>query len=240
MRTLEKSPVGSIGPPAAKIPSVDSPEQQFQMTGRQQLVHASLSAKSAGIGELYECALRALNNRENPGRLFLAAHAIREMTGDLPKVLDLPILTSLGRLGDQVKALESSWDLTQESSCHNDGQWSGPIDGHLQRFLGKVQKFFQWLRENRPKRRDIVTQFFRMADPAGLALPEVLEKPRADRWLELQDYFVKAAHRGQTTAEEMDAHLEELDQFLLETLCRQPSEDFSAIDAILSQEEEDD
>lgn len=209
------------------------------MTGRQQLVHVSLLAKSNGIAELYECALRALSDRANPGCVFLAAHAIREMTGDLPKILDLPILGPLGRLGDQVNALESSWASAHGSSCHHDGQWSGEIDGHLQRLLGKLKKFFQWFQENRPKRRDVVTRLFRRADPAGLALPDALERPRTGRWLELHDYFVRAAHRGQTTAEEFDTYLAELEQFLLEMLSRRPSEDFSAIDAILAQEEID-
>ena len=76
------------------------------MTGRQQLVHTSLASKSQEMAELYESSLRAMCDRANPGRLFLAAHSIREMTGDLPKVLELPILAELGRLGDQVSALE--------------------------------------------------------------------------------------------------------------------------------------
>ena len=51
----------------------------FQMTSRQQLVHSSLARKKQDIADLYECALRVFNDDANPGRLFLAAHAIREM-----------------------------------------------------------------------------------------------------------------------------------------------------------------
>ena len=209
------------------------------MTGRQQLVYASLSAKSKEIADLYACALRTLSDNGNVGRIFLAAHALREMTGDLPKVVDLPILSSLGRLGDQVNGLQAAWVSGLQSSCHRDGQWNGSIDRELQRLLGKLHDFFVWFRENRPKRRDVVTNLFRATDPAGLPLPEALERPRTDRWLALQDYFVRVAHRGQTTKEEFDAHVEELERFLIDMLSRQPSEDFSAIDAILLEASDD-
>ncbi len=211
-------------------------EPGFQFTGRQQLVHGSLAARRSDIAELYECALRSLSDKTNPGRVFLAAHSIREMTGDLPKILDLPVLADLGRMGDQVNALQTAWQSALSSSCHQDGKWNGAIDGHLRRLLGKLHKFFEWLEEHRPKRRALVAQLFRLSDPSGLPLPENLEEPRTERWLELQDYFVKAAHRAQTDSEQFQSHLDELEQFLLEMLYRQPSEDFSAIDAILREE----
>lgn len=105
--------------------------QPFQISGRQQLVHRSLVEKSKAIGALYECALRLLADRSNPGSLFLAAHSIREMMDALPKALDLPILAEQGRLGDQVNALEPIWVGAAKSQCYNDGAWTGEIDGPL-------------------------------------------------------------------------------------------------------------
>jgi hypothetical protein len=214
--------------------------QSFQMTGRQQLLYGSLAAKNSGIAQLYECALRVLSDSTIPGRVFLAAHSIRELTSDLLKILDLPVLAELGRMGDQVSALQNAWESCLKSSCHCEGNWNGTIDGPLQRLLEKLQKFMRWHQENRPKRRDVVTNLFRRADPAGLPLPRNLEKPRTDYWLELHDYFVRTAHRRETTIEEFEKRVDELERFLLETLCRKPSEDFSAIDAILDEEKSHD
>jgi hypothetical protein len=45
------------------------------------------------MGELYDSAIRVFQDSVNPGRIFLAAHSIREMTKDLQKVLDIPVLT---------------------------------------------------------------------------------------------------------------------------------------------------
>jgi hypothetical protein len=207
----------------------------FQLSGRQQIVRTSLAGKSDGMAELYECALRTLQAAGNPGRLFLAAHCIREMTNSLPKVLDLPILADQGRMGDQVSALEPAWNRAVEGDCYKDGRWSGTIDRPLERLLRSLHEFFRWWRESRPKRRDVAVNFFRHLDPAGLPLPATLEKQRVDRWLELQDYFVHTAHRSETTEADFHAHLEALEDLLMDSLYRQPSEDLSAIDAILKE-----
>lgn len=210
--------------------------QPFQMTGRQQLVRRALSENLEAVGALYECALRVLSDRSNPGRLLLAAHSIREMTGGLPKFLDLPILAEQGRMGDQVSGLEVTWVKAAKSQCHDDGNWAGEIDDPLRKLLGALHKFFQWRKDNRPKRRDVAAELLRSTDPSGMPLPETLEKKRIDRWLKLHDYFVGVAHQSPTTAEEFTMALYDLEQVLLECLYRQPSEDFSAIDALLAEE----
>src|SRR4051812_31203846 len=92
--------------------------QPFQMTGRQQVVHRSLTGKSEPVALLYECALRVLADGSNPGRVLLAAHSIREMMGGLPKVLELPVLAEQGRLGDQMNTLEPIWNGAKKSKCH--------------------------------------------------------------------------------------------------------------------------
>jgi hypothetical protein len=138
-------------------------------------------------------------------------------------------------MGDQVNVLEPVWDRALKSECLRDGRWSGTIDGPLERLLRSLHDFFRWLRESRPKRRDVAVNLFRHLDPAGVFLPKTLEKQRADRWLELHDYFVRTAHRSATTNADFQAHLEALEQLLMDSLYRRPSEDLSAIDAILKE-----
>jgi hypothetical protein len=213
--------------------------RQFQLSGRQQIVYRSLADKSEELAELYESALRILGDGKNPGRVFLAAHSIREMTGDLPKVLDLPIPADQGRLGDKVNALEPFWRRALDSKCQNEGEWAGEIDGALCRLLKALHNFFDWLQNSRPRRREVFTAVFRKTDPSGLVLPEELEKHRVERWLNLHDYFVRVAHRASTTEEELRSQIEGLEQILQEILYPRPSEDLSAIDAILAEEAKD-
>ena len=207
----------------------------FQFTGRQQLIHGSLAQKSQEMADLYESALRVHWDEGNRCRFILAAHSIREMTGNLPKVLDLPVLSETGRLGDQVGALERAWDGATKSGCHQQGKWTGDIDGPLRNLLQRIPEFFDWRKKNRPKRRSLAEKMFRSTDPAGLPLPQTLEQSRAESYLELHDYFVGVAHRGATTLEEFAAKLEALEKILLDSLCRTPSEDLSAIDRILEE-----
>jgi hypothetical protein len=210
--------------------------QSFQMTGRQQLVHRSLTDKSQPVATLYESALRVLDDEANAGRLMLASHCIREMMGGLPKVLELPVLAEQGRLGDQMTALEPIWNGAKNGACHKDGEWVGEIDGPLQNLLKGLHKFFQWWKDSRPRRRDVAAQLFRHSDPAGMPLPETLEKKRVDRWLTLLDFFVRVAHGSSATMEQFVESVDRLEQILLDALYRRPSEDLSAIDAILAEE----
>lgn len=215
--------------------SPDDP-QAFQITGRRQLIHNSLAQKSQEMADLYESALRVYRDDSYSTRLISAAHLIREMTGGLPKVLDLPVLAEQGRLGDHVNALEQIWNGAAKSKCHQNGAWSGEIDGPLLKLLQALHRFFQRCKEILPKRRDAAAEMFRQADPLGLHLPETLEKKLVDRWLDLHNYFNRVAHRSSTTGEEFTFRVEELEQILLDSLYRRPSVDLSTIDAILAEE----
>jgi hypothetical protein len=211
----------------------------FQPTGRQQFLYQSLAQKSPAMGELYECAIRAFQDAANPGRIFLAAHSIREMTKDLPKVLDVPVLTDHGRMRDRLDALEKSWNGAMASECNRAGAWAGEIDPPLRQLLVELPEFFMWRSESDPKMRDSATALFRRIDPAGRPLPEPLEKRRAKRWIALHDYFNRTAHRSRTTEAEFLAQLDELERILMDSLSPQPSEDFSVIDAIFLEDRAD-
>jgi hypothetical protein len=208
----------------------------FRLTSRQNLVHRSLKDLSAELSALYEGALRVLMDGSNPQLHVLAAHALRELMGRLPKFLDVPILAAAGRLGDRVSALEPIWNATEGSSCRRGDSWAGEIDGPLRKLLDALGAFFKWWTESRPKRREVAGELFRGTDPAGLNLPPALQKRRADRWLELNDYFVAIAHGGKADDREFTMALYDLEQVLLDCLYRRPSEDFSAIDALLAEE----
>src|SRR5450631_1619805 len=134
-----------------------NPSRPFQPTGRQSFLSQSLTQRNPVMGQLYECALRTFQDNGNPGRIFLAAHSIREMTKDLPKVLDLPILTDHGRMRDKLDQLEACWTRGLASRCHIAGEWSGEIDNTLKRVLRRLEKFLKWRRESEPKLRESAT-----------------------------------------------------------------------------------
>jgi hypothetical protein len=207
----------------------------FQFTGRQQLIYGSLIQKSQGLADLYEAGLRVYWNERYPARLILAAHSVRELIDGLPKAFDLPIPVNPALITDQVNALEAIWGNALRSGCHQNGEWTGTIDGPLRKLLQKLRDLFEWLKVNRPKRSLVAAQMFRSTDPSGLSLPETLEQPRVKAWQELRRYFNNTAHGESTTVEEFGASVETLENILLESLCRTPSVDLSAIDRILEE-----
>jgi hypothetical protein len=208
----------------------------FRLTDRQLLVQRSLKALSTELSDLYEGALRILSDESNPQHHAFGAHSLRELMGRLPKFLDLPILAATGRLGDRVNALEPLWSATEQSNCRRGSSWGGEIDGPIQKLLVALETFFRWWAESRPKRREVAGEFFRSTDPYGASLPSTLQKRRADRWLQLNDYFVAIAHGGGMDGREFTLAVYDLEQVLLDSLYRRPSEDFSAIDALLAEE----
>jgi hypothetical protein len=216
-----------------------NPPSPFQPTGRQLQVSQSLTRENPELGELYECALRVFQDNANPRRIFLAALSIRELMKDLPKLFDVPFLVEPGRMSDRLDALEKSWTAGLGSACNRSGAWTGEIDDPLRRLITKLSEFFKWRGESTPKMRDRASALFQRLDPAGLPLPQPLEKQRAARWMTLHDYFNAATHRSRTTDAEFSARLDELEQLLMVSLNPTPSEDFSAIDAILQEESSD-
>jgi hypothetical protein len=249
---LCKSPDG-LGVVGARLASVDqkldesdskldqilgrlAEARAFRLTDRQLLVHRSLKTLSTELSDLYEGALRILIDESNPQHHALGAHSLREMMGRLPKFLDLPILAAVGRLGDRMNALEPLWSATEQSHCRRGNSWGGEIDGPIQKLLDALETFFRWWIESRPKRREVAGEIFRSTDPSGANLPPTLQKRRADRWLQINDYFVAIAHGGTVDGREFTLAVYDLEQVLLDSLYRRPSDDFSAIDALLAEE----
>ncbi|HEY3132716.1 MAG TPA: hypothetical protein VGL91_24915, partial [Acidobacteriota bacterium] len=116
----------------------------------------------------------------------------------------------------------------------SDGKWEGEIDAHIRDFLRTAQELFP----NTSSYRDSVKAFIKNLDPSPLSLPDSIREQQAKAWIPLLGYFNNVAHRAVTTEEEFRARLDELENLLLTGLARTPSADFSAIDAILSEDEQ--
>ena len=185
-----------------------------------------LARKDPAVADLYQCALRTLLDPDNTGRIFLAAHAIREMMNSLLNVKDAPS-AGTERFGEQFRNFLPLWDRAQKSKCHQSGHWVGSIDNPLTKLLTRLDNLVRWWHEHRPKHRDGVVAFFRGADPAGKPLPEILENERAQRWIDLRNYFVDTAHRNRSPGDtDFQDHLRNLEQILVDNLYRSPSVDF--------------
>ena len=217
--------------------STNSPNTNPYVIDRRFRIRDVLSERDQELGDLYWAAIEILDP-PTPARRRMSAHAIREMTNALPRVIDVPAKDTDQRLGDHVQGLIPLWNKARVGKCFVDGKWTGVIDELLERALIAIDEMIQWHQQYRPTRRAVAKGFLRKSDPSPLELPTNLQNVRATEWNVLHDFFASGAHRPNTAAEDFNVHLEQLENLLLSSLSREPFQDCSTIDAILAEEEQ--
>ena len=218
---------------------VDTSPQLLQLSGHQQTLYGALHAKGVMLGIMYHGALSVFQETGNPDRLALAAHGLRELMEKIPRYLDLPQEKSSSNMLGEVRGLHDSWrDTVTKTNCLKDGRWSGAVDKFLERFLKRSQEFFQWVEDNRPKRKQYAAAVLRTLDPLPYPLPYAIEKLRVNEWECIHDYFEKVSHHnGVVTIEEFTSWLANLERFLLDCLVPRTFEDHVKIDEIIEEGE---
>lgn len=215
---------------------------QLQLIGQRQAFYQALIDKDTKLAAMYFGAIAVLEQRDNPERLVLAAHNLREMMEKLPKYLDLPIHAKPLSLKEKVQELIRRRDkVVKNSNCHTDTGWQGEIDKSLQQFLGDVDEFSDWFKEVQPSRRQRIAKIIRGLDPSGSALPESLEVRQLKVWDRCNDFFQGVSHHTKDCAQEtFEDQLSILENFLLDRLSPRTFEDFAVIDKLIKEVEKGD
>jgi hypothetical protein len=210
----------------------------LQLSGQQLALHRALGKTKTELADMYYGALSVLSQIENPDRLALAAHGFREIMEKLPRYLDLPS-TNPSSLTEQVRTLNQGWEkVLKQSECHDNGMWTGNIDESLQKFLKIVHEFFDWLKLDRPTRKQQAARVLRELDPLGRPLPEPIESLRVKEWDSYRSYFDNVAHHNPSASpEKFESWLSESERFLLDRLIPRTFEDRSKIDDIIKEGE---
>lgn len=213
--------------------------QVNELEPRQGRLYGMLHGKSPSLSIMYLGAIRVLSHNENPDRLALSAHGLRELMEKFPEYVDIRIRPPVS-MGVKVNELEQQWDRAQESSSKKDDTWTGEIDNKLASFLGNVHIFFAWKKADMPSRTEKVLETLRELDAAQRAMPEPVEKIMAQLWKTLNIYFQKVAHHGNsnTTEEEFRGYLRSLEEFLLDRIDPRTFEVFDEIDDVIAPEDQ--
>lgn len=166
---------------------------------QKELYHA-LKNKSDEVAQMYLGAVHVFNQKDNPSRISLAAHGIREMMTRLPKVIDVPISDgSKQRLGDFMRTLSQVWaKLCKKNRWPGNPKWDGTIDTELKTFLNKIESLLEADSRIKSDRSAVTQSFIRKQNFSSVALPDEIEKLKVDEWLKYQDYFVRTAHFNPT------------------------------------------
>jgi len=225
-----------------ECPAGDLPKSLLLSLDAQQIAcYKALQEKSSYIAGMYIGTLRVMRQEDNPDKLPQAAHSIRELMEKLPGVLDVPMQATKETLKSKVRELEDEWKkVITNKGCNDNGEWTGEIGGALQKFLKKTEKFFEWIVEHHPRRRNEYTEALRAMDNSNISLPEPLEVLSVKRWEEMLDFFQKVAHhRSFPSSEEFTQRLNALEEFILERLVPRTFDNFKIIDEIIAEGERD-
>lgn len=214
----------------------------LDLVAHQQALMEELYRRGSLLGVMYQGALSVLADGENPDRLTLAAHNLRELMNRIPDYLGVETKDLKVRMGDKVTPLAAAWEQTCNGSSARRGpkEWGGKIDGSLAKFLVDIEEFFEWLLEHRPKRRAVVGKTLRELDDASVPLPEPIQELRITEWQKYYRYFVAVAHHSSAMEDEFGAYLYSLEMYLLHQLRPKTFEDIEEIDVLIREGESHD
>jgi len=87
-----------------------------KLTNQQNALHDALTRNDVDLGNMYLGTLFVLAQTENPDRLALAAHGIRELMDKIPYYFDIQITAQKESLKPKVNEIETEWNKTIENS----------------------------------------------------------------------------------------------------------------------------
>ena len=189
---------------------------------------------------MYLGGLQVLHDAANPDRVAQSAHSMRELMEKIG-AMEPPAVEgsrSTRSLKNEVFNLKQALAKAKRNSerYSESGGWTGPFNGHLSRFMKKLDDFFNWVDSNRPSRRSLFRRTMAHIDRAGRDLPKPLCDRRYRAWQTMADFFQKTSHHGSFPSfEETRERIGELEAFLASVLVPTTSDDLNAIDALLKE-----
>lgn len=223
-------------PPPTRIDQEDDGSQadskrQLGLSRNQKQLRDALARVDPRLGTIYVGGLRVLEDDSNPDRLPQSAHSMRELMEKIEQERLPPVEAQLGQIRDQFLSGRA------RSRCHSDESgWAGEIDPHLSRLLDRLDAFFDWFAEVRPRRRELFESMLGRLDRSGLALPAPLVGRTWKQWKEIRGFFVGVSHHGKDTdLNTLRNKIADLEVFLRDRLLPRTSADLDAIDAIIEE-----
>jgi hypothetical protein len=122
-------------------------ESLFQLYGQQKTLYDALVQYNGELAKMYYGSLKVLADKNNPDRLSLAAHGIRELIEKSPLYICEMINTDFD-LNNKVENLRDYWidvltSYQLEAELNKKISEGNQITKELESFLDKTNKFFQ-------------------------------------------------------------------------------------------------
>ncbi len=80
------------------------------LSGQQKVLYEVIAIRSVALAQIYLGVIQVAQDENNPDRVALAAHGVREMMDHLPQYFNLAAKFSDERLGNKVNDLLAVWN----------------------------------------------------------------------------------------------------------------------------------
>jgi len=212
-----------------------SPPPPVSLEPHRQALYDKLASKELILAQIYAGAIIVLNQENNPDRLALAAHNIRELIEKIPLYADI-VPQEISGLQDQVDSIQNFWDKNINKLFQNSTFSEGKeITKNLDKFLKKLSDFFSWREKNRITKREEFSKTMQTIDPLGKLLPKALETCHAQEWTIHKKYFQTICHhKDNTNINEFDSRLRLLERFIIERLIPRTHSDIVELDKLIA------
>ncbi len=224
---------------------METPEKHLEqrLTDRQLTLFQSITKMNVDIAKdianWYIGSFFILADEDNPDRIALSAHGIREMMEKFPRLVDVPTKRSNEPIFNEVRILANNWEKTKRNTdCIVNDIWEGELDGSLIDMLSSLGEFFLWLEREVPTRQVEYTRMLNGFSDSVLYLPQNIKDKTISQWTELFNFFTNTSHHSLVpNLMEFQDNISRLEMLMNELLNPRTLEDFDDIDKLIEEVE---
>lgn len=198
-----------------KIEIQAKPEAR-RLSFHQEELHRALTERDSLVAKIYMGALNVMGQLENPDRLALCAHNIREVMDRLARTSDTPITKKGPDTNSLIQPIGDAWEKLVQGNCWpGNPPWDGKINPALKSFLLQCETHIPKIKESRKKARDQASDIIESHNFHELSLPNEILESRSTEWMTYRKVFVRAAHHDPIEEEQLRHWLTLFEEFLL-------------------------
>jgi hypothetical protein len=207
-------------------------------TAEQNELVASLARRSERLAGIYDAGLCVLYQEDNHGRLPLVAHSMRELIEKCPTLTGRQPATQGDNMKNRFQPVKQAY-LRLKGQGFTEASPLDAVEGAVREVMGKLDRFLEWMEENRPQLEKRTAQMLGDLSGPGPAVPIDIFNDIVARWLAADQYFKDVAHhqRNNVNDAEFVTHMTFIETFLLQRLQPRAIADQDAIDALISEAE---
>jgi hypothetical protein len=207
-------------------------------TAEQNELIASLARRSEKVARIYDGGLGVFYQAENAGRLPLTAHSMRELMAKCPILTGREPTPQGDTVNNRIGRVKEAY-LELKKQGYNEASPLDATEGAMRTLFAKLDKFFEWMEDNRPQLEKRTAEMLSDLSGPGQALPMDIFDAEVARWLAANNYFTRIAHHGQDHINENEfmVHMTFIENVLLQRLRPRAIADHNAIDALVAEVE---